>query len=197
MKKLLFSILLLFLLVSMGSPADVYNIGKIYRGNTQKVPTTGDIVAIYEDYSHVVYVLRYTWIDSSDNAHWKPLNIGNCNVSDGSISAIQSATGDANILFHFSADDRNSWRVNTTQPDLDAVSSTAKYDTLGYNEASDDLIFHNNRWLVVEAASGSSTNQDDNIITIVLKFKKETPTAVYNGNYVRMAGYSNSSGTNP
>ena len=197
MKKLLFSFVLLLLLVSMGSTADVYNTGVIY-GYPNNIPATGNVVAYWEDYSHVTYFWRFTWVDSSNNAHSKPLYIGNCNVSDGYVYVKQSATGDANIFFHYAADNRNTYQVGTTPADLDACSNTAKVDTIGIEETVDEILFHAARWVVIEAASGSSSNQDGNIITVILKFKKETPTAVKsNGDYARLARVASGSKTNP
>lgn len=197
MKKILFSLVILFLLIGMTSAADRFNIGTVYNGNSQKVPTTGNIVAYYEDFSHITYVWRATWIDSSVNLHSKPMYIGNCNVSDGYMYVKQSATGDANLFYHYAADNRNTYQVGTTDGDLDACSNTAKVDTIGKSENADEILFHAARWIVIEAAPGGTSNQDDNIITVVLKFKKETPTATYNGNFVRMARVSNFSTTNP
>lgn len=197
MKKLLFSFVILLLFVGMGSAGDIFNNGTIYNGNnlSQSIPATGDIVVYFEDYSHVTYLWRFTWVDSSDNAHSRPLYVGNCNVSDAHVYVKQSATGDANIFWHHSADHRNTWQVGTTPADLDACSNTAKTDTLGIEETADDIIFHSSRWLIVEAASGSSTNQDGNII---IKLKKETPTSVKgNGEYVKMARVATRSNTNP
>ncbi len=196
MKKLLFSFVLLFMLIGFVSPADVYNTGAIYP-YPNNIPTTGNVVAYWEDYSHITYMWRFTWVDSSNNAHSKPLYVGNCNVSDGYVNAIQSATGDANIIWHYSADNRTTWQI-TTAADLNAVSNTAKQDTIGIEEAVNDIKFHSSRWLVIEAASGSSANQDGNIITVILKFKKETPTAVKsNGEYYKLARVANKSKTNP
>ena len=197
MKKLLFSFVLLFMLIGFVSPADVYNTGKIYP-YPNNIPATGNVVAYWEDYSHITYMWRFTWIDSSNNAHSKPLYIGNCNVSDGTMTAVQSITGDADLFFHYAGDNRNSWEVGTTDNDIQTVSNSVKADTVGIAETIDQILFHTARWVVIEAASGSSSNQDGAIITVILKFKKETPTAVNSsGAYVRMARVANKSKTNP
>lgn len=199
MKRFLLTMFLVMVVCSLSfAGADLFNLGTVYRGNSTDVPSTGNVVAYWEDYSHVTYLFRYTWVDSSDNLHSKPLYIGNCNVSDGTISAIQSTTGDANIILHYSGDNRNTWQA-ITPLDLDQVSGTVKNDTLGYNEKSDDLAFHNARWLVIEAASGTNANQDGNILTVIVKLKKETPTALVpsTGDYVRLGRITSRSTTNP
>lgn len=195
MKKLIVFILML---ASIAIAGDIYNNGRRVNGNTTAFPASGtDYVAYVEDYGHITYVWQFTYIDSSDNYHSRPLYIGNANVSDGYVTAIQSTTGDANIIYHYSADDRNTWET-TTPADLDAVSNTSKPDTIGINSGVDDINFHAGRWLVIEAASGSSTNQDSNVLTFVLKLVKVTPTATLgNGDYVRLARVANGSNTNP
>lgn len=194
MKKLIIFILML---ASIAVAGDIFNNGRIVNGNSKTAPSSGDYLIYFEDYSHITYKWVFTYIDSSDDYHSRPLYIGNVNVSDGYVTAIQSTTGDANIIYHFSADDRNTWEV-TTPADLDAVSGTSKPDTIGINSGADDILFHAGRWLVIEAASGSSTNADDNVLTFVLKLKKETPTTTLgNGDYVRLARVANASNTNP
>jgi len=195
MKKLI--VLFIILTASIALAEDIHNNGKVYNGDISGTPASGDFIAYFEDYAHITYVWEFTFVDSSDAYHTKPLYIGNANVSDGYMYAIQSATGDANVILHFSADDRNTWQT-TTPADLDAVSSTAKTDTIGYNEAADDIVFHTARWLVVEAVGGGTSNADDNVFTFVLKLKKETPTATKgNGDWVRMARVATKSNTNP
>ena len=197
MKKILLILVTLLVLVSMVGAGDVFNAATKFYAYPNNIPATGNIVAYWEDYSHITYMWRFTWVDSSNNPHSPPLYIGNCNVSDGYINAIQSATGDANIIHHFSADNRTTWLI-TTAHNMDAVSNTAKQDTIGIESAADDIGFHAARWYVIEAASGSSTNQDGNIITVVVKFKKATPTSVNSsGEYVKMARVARQSKTNP
>ena len=195
MKKLI--VLFIILTASIALAGDIHNNGRVYNGNINGTPASGDFIAYFEDYSHITYVYEFTFVDSSDAYHCKPIYIGNANASDGYIYAIQSATGDANILLHYSADDRNTWET-ITPADLDAVSSTAKTDTLGYNEAANDLVFHSARWLVVECIGGGTSNADDNVMTVVVRLNKETPTATKgNGDWVRMSRVANQSNTNP
>ena len=198
MKKLVFMALTLILFngLTFAASADIYNNGRIVNGDRQGTPASGDFVAFFEDPTTVTYFWQFTFVDSSDNYHSRPLYIGDCNTSDGYISAIQSTTGDANIVLHYSNDDRTKW-IAVTPADLDAVSSTMKGDTLGYNEGGNDLVFHSSRWLVVEAASGSSTNADDNVMYITVRLIKTTPTAMYNDQFVRFAKIATSSKTDP
>ena len=102
MKKLI-ALILIFGLVQIISPAsaDIFNNGKVVNGNISGEPASGDYIAYYEDYSHITYVWQFTFIDSSDNYHSKPMYIGNANTVDGYMSAIQTATGDANIFYHY------------------------------------------------------------------------------------------------
>ena len=197
MKKLIV-LFITVMLVSIVSSADIFNNGKVINGNLTPLPaSTVNYVAYFEDYGHITYIWNFTYVDSSDNYHSRPLYIGNANISDGYVNAVQSATGDANIIYHFAADNRTTW-LATTAADMDAVSNTAKQDTIGINNGTDDIAFHAGRWLVIEAASGSSTNQDDNVLTFVVKLKKETPSPVKsNGDWVRMARIAKVSNTNP
>lgn len=191
MKKIfLFLIVLSF--VSLSFAADVPNVGTIYNGNAQTVPTTGNIVAYWENDAMVVYKFRFTYVDSSLAYHSKPIFIGDCNVGYGYGSAIQSATGDANVILHYSSDDRNTWWSAVTPSGFDAVSSTAKSDTIGINAGVVLGIQKVSQWLVVEAVGGSSSNQDDNIFTIVLAFPKNVVGSKFTG--ARVATKSN---TNP
>ena len=200
MKKLIVLSFLILGLASIvsGASADIFNVGKVVNGDISGEPASGDYIAYYEDYGHITYVFQFTFVDSSDNYHSKPIYIGNANASDGYVSAVQSTTGDANVYFHYSADDRTKWVTGNVDHTLDAVSSSAKNDTLGYTEGVDDLVFHSARWMVIECASGSSTNQDDNVMTVTIKLNKSTPTSTKpNGDFVRMARVALKSNTNP
>ena len=195
LKNTFLTILVLFLGTSVFSE-NLFNTGTIVRPfGTEKLPT-GNIVAAFEDYNHVTYLIRFTYVDSSDSYHSKPLYIGGCNTEDGYVMGIQSTTGDANVIYHFSADNRTNWET-TTPADLDALSGTAVGDTIGIEVGVDDIKFHTARWLVVEFASGSSTNADDNELTFVIKLKKNNPALIPNGEAYRVARIVGSSETNP
>ncbi len=198
MKKLVVIALTLILFsgLSFAASADIHNNGTIVNGDRQGTPASGDFVCTFESPTHVTYFWQFTFVDSSDNYHSRPLYIGDANADDGYFSAIQSATGDANIVLHYSNDDRTKW-VAITPTDLDAVSTTMVADTLGRLDGANDLTFHQARWLVVECASGSSTNQDDNIMYVTVRLKKKQPTAMYNDQFVRFAKVATSSKTDP
>ena len=198
MKKLIFIALALILFsgLSYGASADIYNNGRIVNGDRQGTPSSGDFVAYFESPTHLTYFWQFTFVDSSDNYHSRPLYIGDCNREDGYFSAIQSTTGDANIILHYSNDDRTKW-VAITPTDLDAVSSTMVADTLGQLDGANDLTFHSARWLVVECASGSSTNADDNVMYVTVRLRKSMPVVMYNDQFVHFAKIATSSQTNP
>lgn len=189
MKKI--SLIIIVLLLSMVYSviaADVHNRPPTYTTEGSR-PSTGDAVLYLEDELHIVYIWRFTYIDSTDAVHSPPLFMGGANIQNGRITAKQSATGDANIIMHYAADDRNTWEI-ITPASLDATSSTLKSDTLGHNAGSDDLIFHAARWMIVESVGGSSTNQDGNIMTIVISLPKLYPTLNANGTISRSAAVS-------
>lgn len=185
-------IFILFVLISFSLAADIFNVGTVYNGNAQVVPTTGDIVAYWETEDQVTVKFRFTFVDSSDAYHSKPVYIGDCNVAYSYATAIQSATGDANIIWHYSSDDRNTWWAVVTPSGLDAVSSTAKTDTLGINGGVVSTAHKVSQWLVIESVGGGSSNHDGNIFTIVLAFEKDVLGSTFKGQRV-----ASKSGTSP
>jgi len=199
MKKLIFIALALILFsgIGFGASADIYNNGTIVNGDIEGTPSSGDFVATFESPTHVTYFWQFTFVDSSDNYHSRPLYIGDCNKEDGYISFIQSTAGDANPILHYSNDDRTRWVAAITPTDLDAVSTTMIADTLGQIDGGNDLVFHSARWLVVECASGSATNRDDNVMYVTVRLRKTTPTAMYNDQFVKFARVASTSKTNP
>jgi len=147
-----------------------------------------------EGYSYVHYSFVFTFVDSSDAYHSKPVFIADCNGTDGYASAWQSTTGDANIIYHFSSD-LTKW-FTTTPAGFDATSSTAKFDTIGVEAGTNDVKFHGSMWLVVEVVGGGTNNQDDNVFHYDLYLNKDTDES-YNGNPVRTARVAAKSVTNP
>jgi len=176
MKRNLFVLLAVMLMFSFAS-ADVFNVGKIYKTWAgDRIPTLADIpdtnyVAVFEDYTTVVYKF-VVYFDGSDteNYHTPPLYIGDCNAVDGYTYGIMDAAGDVNIIYHFSADDRNNWET-TTPAGHDAQSNTAKTDTIGIEAGTNDIKFHNARWLVIEA-DGQASNDGD-VLTFIVKLTKD------------------------
>jgi len=200
MKKLIVLILILGLAsIVSGASADIFNTGTVVNGDIDGEPASGNYLAYYEDYGHITYVFQFTFVDSSDKYHSKPFYIGNANSVDGYVSAIgPTGTGDVNVFFHYSNDDRTKWEPGNVDHTLDAVSNTAKADTLGYTEGADDLEFHSARWMVIECAPGGTNNADDNVFNVIIKLNKDVPTAVKaNGDFVRMARVASKSNTNP
>lgn len=190
LKNLIFSFVALCIVVGMYSIAFaggtyVQSNARVYTGEGS-APSSGDYYQVFEDENHITYKWKFTYVDSSDAVHSLPFYIGGANVVDGRITAKQSATGDANILLHYAADDRNTWEIDTPNG-LDAVSSTLKADTLGYDAGADEPLFHAARWLVVEAAGGGTNNQDGNVMTIVLSLKKQYPSINANGTERKLA----------
>jgi len=150
-------------------------------GEVPLASAQGNAIASYEDATGVTYVWRYTFIDSSNDVFSPAMKIAGLNSTDGYVAVVSSATGDVNPLFHYSPDDRTVWYTTVTPVDLDATSSTTKYDTLGHNENTDDLAFHNARWLVVELHYGGATNAPGNIYTVTVRVNKSVGDA-FNAN---------------
>lgn len=157
-------------------------------------------VTIDETFSTVVVKYTFTFADSSDKYHSKPFFIADCNDADGYIWAVQSAVGDANVVFHFSptdniANETGIWSTSTPA-DLDALSNTAKFDTIGVEQNADIIQYHNARWMVVEVLGGSATNADGNVVTIYMMFTKDH-YFINNGQPVSVSGKATHSYTNP
>ncbi len=201
MKKL-FSLLLLLSFVAVSYAGDIFTNPQQYLNALEtEVPlaaTKANTVASYEDANHVVYVWRTQFIDSSDNHHSPPLYIGGANAANGLISVVSNATGDVNPILHYSPDDKSTWYAAITKVDLNAASSTTLYDTLGHNENADVPAFHTSRWLVIELASGSTTNQDDNIYTTVISLLKPSNQGFnQNGSVVNVSRIGKKNRSNP
>jgi len=186
-------LLTLLILTGFLFATDHFNVGEVMDGGVESIPpSSGDYIAYYETPTSVVYIYRCTFAtDSTDNYHSKPLYIGDCNAEDAFIQAKQSATGDANVILHYSADDRNVWESETLAA-LDQVSNTAKTGTLG-----SDVAFHGGRWMVIEC-DGQDTNGLDNTMTVIVQLKKDLLNPVTaNGRIVDLANVANHSNTNP
>lgn len=183
--------------VQTAQAGDIFNNGTVYITNPEALPSSGDVIGVFEDVNTLVYVWRFTYVDSSDNYHSKPLYIGDCNVEDAYISCVGSTAGDVNPIAHYSSDNRTNWTA-VTLADLDATAGTAKGDTLGTNDQVNEVAsYHVARWLVLEAASGSSANDDGNVFTTIIKFRKTDPKVMANGDYIRMGRVATRSNTNP
>ena len=192
MKKIFLFILLLSLPLLA---QDVYNVGTVYNGNSTAVPSSGNIVAYWEDFTTVVYKFRFTYTSDTDNYHSKPLYIGDCNAVDGYVYGKADAAGNTDAFFHFSADDRNTWET-TTPADLNALSNTAVVDTIGIEAGTNDISFHAARWLVIEA-DGQASNDGD-VLTIIVKLTKDKSNpATASGSFVPVARVAVKSNTNP
>lgn len=177
MKKIL-AFIMVFIFISMGNAGDLFN----------------QAASKYEGFSFVHYTFQFTFADSSSAYHSKPLYIGDCNDVDGYVDAVQSATGDANVIYHFSKD-RSTW-TTSTPAGFDATSSTAKFDTIGVEAGANVIAFHNSKWLVVEVVGGGTNNHDGNVFTMNLMFTKDAKLS-NNGQYIEMGGIANGSTTNP
>lgn len=164
MKKLLFlAIMALFLAFNTQADAavDIFN----------------QPVSVDESFSAVVVTFEFTFADSSDKYHTVPIFIADCNDVDAYVSAVQSAAGDANVVYHFSGvDDVQSetaiW-FTSTPGDLDALSNTAKHDTIGCEAGANVIQFHSARWLVIEILGGGTSNADGNVVTFFVNFTKD------------------------
>ena len=185
MKKLFALLTVLFLILQVQAGSDIFN---------------GD-VTIDESLSQVVVTYTCTYVDSSDKHHTVPIFIGDMNDADAYASGIVSATGDVNVIYHFSmVDNVNSetatWHTSTPA-DFDALSSTAVFDSIGTEEGADVIQFHCARWMVVEFAGGGTSNQDGNIVTFIMSFTKDGDYMTASGQPVNVARKANYSYTNP
>lgn len=156
MKKYLFLFLIVVLAAFMYS-ADVYNRDDGYLN-------------IVENFSSVVVQYDVTLgSDSTGSQHSRPIYIADMNDNDAYVAAVTNAASDVNIIVHYSYNLRT-W-TSVTKNNLDAVSTTTLFDTLG-DGATNDFQFHRANWLVIEADGQAGANQTD-IIYITAVFKKD------------------------
>lgn len=149
-----------------------------------------------ESFSQVWYKVVFPAnADSTGSQHSNPLFIADCNDADGYCDAITNAAADINIIYHFSKD-CNSW-YTTTPAGFDATSSTLKTDSIGVEAGTNDINFHNARWLVVECDRQDGTNQTD-YLTYNITMTKDLDLQ-QNGQPIWVGGYkkTRSGYTNP
>ena len=187
MKKLvLFLVVFALALIGPVMAADHYNAGTI---------------AVYESNTQITYVWTFTCPldgDSTGSWHSRPMYIADCNAVDGYVYSNGTAgtgTEDANIIYHFSPDDRTTW-WSTTPADLDAQGGVAKTDTIGINSGTNDIYFHASRWLVVEY-DGQTGNESNRLYTYVVTMTKDLTMSDNAGGYVKMGRYATGNSTNP
>jgi hypothetical protein len=146
-------------------------LGLLYSADTHvEVPT------IVNQYGDAYVSLSVTMgSDSTGSRHSDAIFIGNVNANDAYVQAVTNAAADINIIFHYSNDLAN-WQA-ITATGLDALSNTAKYDTLGIG---DQAPYHKYRWLVVEADGQTGTNQTD-IAYIRIDFEPDADVVLPNG----------------
>jgi hypothetical protein len=188
LKKLFFALVIsVLVLVGQAFSADHYNAGTI---------------TIYESHTSITYVWKMTVPDGGDSTgswHSRPMYIADCNDVDGYVYAIGTGTAgteDANVIYHFSYDNRTTWYGAVTPADLDAVGATAKYDTIGVNSGVNTHEFHNGRWLVVEY-DGQTSNESNRLFTFVMTLTKDLTVSDNAGGYVELGKYATKNETNP
>ena len=183
MKRYTLSFIIVALIAFLFIAADNYN-----------QPTT----TIQESFSYVHYKFQTSAMgDSTGSYHCQPIFIGDCNDADGRVSVdMYNGTGteDANILYHFS-DDLATWE-STTPADLDNCTTTAKFDTIGIEEGTDDPKFHTHKWMVIEV-DGQSGNPSDTYLWINLHLTKDILAAGPTGQPIYVGSKTKKSSTNP
>jgi len=150
--------------------ADVYNRDSGY-------------VTITETGGGVIFQYNVTLgADSTGSQHSIPIYIGDMNDNDAWVCGVTNAVSDINVVWHYSYNLRN-W-VSIATVSLDAVSNTAKYDTLGAG-TTDDLGFHRANWLVVECDGQAGANQTD-ILYLTINFKKDVMAYTSSGEAIKV-----------
>lgn len=141
----------------------------------------GTVTPVDIGYTQVGYQWSVTiGADSSDQLHSDAMFIGDCNSADGMVVAIVSAVSDVNVFYHYSIDGVT-WFTTVTVSGLDATSSTAKQDTIGYQAGANDIAFSAANWLIVEIDGGSTACNSAEVVTITFAFTKDLSYAKPNG----------------
>ena len=106
-------------------------------------------------------------IDSAGSQHSDPIFIGNVNDADAYFKVITNAASDINVIVHFS-NDLTTWKA-VAASNIDAISNTAEYDTLGGVILTD---FHKFSWMVIES-DGQATATSDDILYLEGNFQAD------------------------
>lgn len=143
--------LLVFTLIAFAANTDRY-----YQGSVTKAETETEVI--------------YTWTvtigaDSSDQLHSQPLEISDCNNA-GFIRAVVNAVSDVNVYYHFGLG--KTWFTTVTATNLDATSSTAKYDPLTTTAS-----FRCAQYVVFEIDGGSTAANAGEVVTLTAVFVKD------------------------
>lgn len=129
--------------------------------------------------------------DSTGSQHTYPIFIGSINDSDGYLKVITNATADINPVFHFS-NDLTTWK-SVTASNIDAVSNTAEYDTLGGVVLVD---FHKFSWMVIESDAQAGTNTTD-ILYLEANFQADVKQPTASGQALKHCFYTETNITDP
>ena len=151
MKKLIFVFILAFAVGLFAADTDRY-----YQGTVTKTETATTV-----EYKWVVTI----GADSSDQLHSPPLRIVDSNNA-GFIRAVVSAASDVNVYYHYGYG--NNWIATVTATNLDATSSTAKYDPL-----TTAYSFRCAEWVVLEIDGGGITCNAGEVVTIIATYVKD------------------------
>ena len=175
--KLIFTFVLVFLLTSFLVADDKY--------------TTVPVIKNHLGGSTITITFAAN-TDSTGSQHSYPIFIGNVNDNDGFVKAITNAAADFNILYHFS-NDLTRW-LGAAASELDAVSTTAKYDTLGASTHS--INFHKFSWMVVECDGQAGTNSTD-ILYWEAHLRADVAYPSEGGQALKHSFYTTTNVTNP
>lgn len=164
MRKLLISLFLVLLLPLLVFGADAYN-----QGTLTVQYETDDAVCLK-------WVVS-TGTDSTGSKHSPAINIGGANYQNGRIRAVAESTSDVNILVHNLIDNNPATSLSvTTYEGLDAVSSTAKVDTLGWLDGAEVIDYRIAPYISVEVDGQTGTAADVDI-TLYIVLRKNTSAA--------------------
>ena len=119
------------------------------------------------------YYGTVTFVDSISGAiyYTQCMYIGSVKEAYGYIHAVCSEVGteDVNIFVEYS-NDRTTWVVGTTDPNLDAVGTTEKQDTIGIVNGAAELKYKTYNWMRYKFVTGQAI--DHTILTWGTTFTK-------------------------
>lgn len=129
--------------------------------------------------------------DSTGSQHTYPIFIGNVNDNDAYLKVIANAAADYNVIVHFS-NDLTTWK-SVTASNIDAISNTAEYDTLGGVVLTD---FHKFSWMVIEGDAQAGVNITD-ILYLEANFQADVKQPTSGGQALEHMFYTTTNVTNP
>jgi hypothetical protein len=184
-RKILMTIVMVALLAGVVQSADNYYNGTVTVDNSYEKVT-------------IKWVSSVFGADSIANLHSPPIYIGDINLVDGWITGVtvdKDDTEDVDVFLHVG--DKVDWTTITSGL-VQLTGSTAQQDTIGITNGVNDLAYHANGWIVIEA-DGLAGNDTETYVTITLTLPKPTG-AYFNNQPIQMGSFQRtpvSGDTNP